>query len=159
MRSPAGFSILELIVVLLLMGILAATIASRSVTIANMDINAATDQARSHLRLAQADAMKQRTVWGIKSSGTQYWLFTGTNPDNAASEVRLPGVEYSGTSNRLSETQLKATLSDFTVFFDRIGKPYSPNAATAMTNPLTVTLTSGGESRTITITPETGLIR
>jgi MSHA pilin protein MshC len=159
-RGPAGFSVLELIVVLLLMGILAATIASRSVTLANMDLGTATDQVRSHLRFAQADAMKSRDVRGISSSGTQYWFFTGTNPAN---EVRLPGVEYSGASNRLSEAQLKATLSDFTVFFDRIGKPYLAYTDAAVNTPLpatlSVNLSAGAESRTITITPETGLIR
>jgi len=77
--------------------------------------------------------------------------------------VRLPGVQYSGTGSRVSETQLKAGVSDFTVFFDRIGKPYTAytNASTntPLASQMTITLSAGGDNRTITVTPETGLIR
>jgi MSHA pilin protein MshC len=159
-RRAAGFTILEIIVVLLLMSIVGAVVLGRSITTANMDLNSATDQLRNHLRLAQADAMKRSdAVWGIKSSGSEYWLFRGTPPDNAANEVRLPGVQYSGTDSRVSEAQLKAGVSDFTVFFDRIGRPYSPDATTALAVQMTIIVSAGGDTRTITITPETGLIR
>jgi MSHA pilin protein MshC len=163
-RRPAGFTILEIIVVLLLMSIVAATLLGRSVTTSNLDLSSATDQLRNHLRFAQADAMKRSdAVWGIKSSGSEYWLFRGTTPDNAANEVRLPGVQYSGTGSRVSETQLKAGVSDFTVFFDRIGRPYTAytNASTntPLASQMTITLSAGGDNRTITVTPETGLIR
>jgi len=163
-RRPAGFTILEIIVVLLLMSIVAATVFGRSVTTSNFDLNSATDQLRNHLRFAQANAMKRSdAVWGIKSYGSEYWLFRGTTPDNAANQVRLPGVQYSGTGSRVSETQLKAGVSDFTVFFDRIGKPYTAytNASTntPLASQMTITLSAGGDNRTITVTPETGLIR
>jgi MSHA pilin protein MshC len=160
MGRPAGFSIFELVIVLLLVSVLAATVVGHSVTTANLDLNSATDQLRNHLRFAQAEAMKRSdAVWGIKSFVNEYWLFRGTTPDNAANEVRLPGVQYAGNSNRVSETQLKADVSDFTVFFDRIGKPYSPDAATALAAQLTITVSAGGDNRTITIIPETGLIQ
>jgi prepilin-type N-terminal cleavage/methylation domain-containing protein len=161
-RRPSGFSILELVVVLLLMSILAATLIGRSVTSSDLDLNSATDKIRNQLRYAQAQAMKRANTtdpyWGIKSLGGQYWLFQGDNPDLAAKEVRVPGGDYPGAGNRINEADLGVTVSDFTVFFDRIGKPYSPNATAALANTLTITV-AAGESRTITITPETGLIR
>ena len=83
MGRPAGFSIFELVVVLLLMSVLAAALASRSITTTNMDLNSATDQLRNHLRLAQADAMKRSpAVWGISYANGDYWLFSST-PSNA----------------------------------------------------------------------------
>ena len=101
------------------------------------------------------------TVWGIKSSGNEYWLFRTTNPD--ANEVQLPGVDYSGGSNRITEAAIGVTISDFTVFFDRIGKPYTAYTTeitnTPLANQLTVTVTAGSQNRTITVTPETGLVR
>jgi len=154
---------IEMVVVLLLMGIIAATVLGRSIATSDIDLNSETDKIRNHLRFAQAEAMKRsNTVWGIKSAGNEYWLFRDTNPDNAANEVRLPGVAYSGASNRINEADIRATVSDFTVFFDRIGKPYTAytneTTNTPLASQLTINVTAGG-SRPITITPETGFIR
>jgi type II secretory pathway pseudopilin PulG len=160
---------IEIVVVLLLMSILAATVLGRSITTSNLDLNSATDKVRNQLRFAQAEAMKLSSatypVWGIKSAGGQYWMFRGSNPDNAANEVRVPGGDYPGAGNRIDEANLGAgvTVSDFTVFFDRIGKPYtaytSPAVNTPLANQMSVTVASGGDNRSITVTPETGLIR
>ena len=59
MRRSPGFTIIEIIVVLLLMSILAATLLGRSVTTSNLDLNSATDKVRNQLRFAQAEAMKR----------------------------------------------------------------------------------------------------
>jgi len=154
----------EMVVVLLLLSIIAATVLGRSITSSDLDLNSETDKIRNHLRFAQAEAMKRsNTVWGIKSAGNEYWLFRDTNPDNAANEVRLPGVVYSGAGNRINETDIGVTVSDFTVFFDRIGKPYtaytSETVNTPMASQMQVTVTAGSQNKTIAITPETGLIR
>jgi hypothetical protein len=138
------------------MTIIAATVLTRTVTTTDIDLNSEIDKIRNHLRFAQAEAMKRsNTVWGIKSAGNEYWLFRNTNPDNAANEVRLPGVVYSGASNRINVADTGFTLSGFTVFFDRIGKPYYPDANTPLGSQLTISVSG----RPITITPETGLIR
>jgi type II secretory pathway pseudopilin PulG len=56
---------IEIVVVLLLMGILAATVLGRSITSSNLDLNSATDKVRNQLRFAQAEAMKRSdTTWG-----------------------------------------------------------------------------------------------
>jgi len=159
----SGFTLVEMVVVLLLMTIIAATVLGRAVTTSSIDLNSETDRIRNHLRFAQAEAMKRsNTVWGIKSDGSQYWLFRNVNPDDAANEVRLPGMAYSAGSSRISEADIGVGLSDFTVFFDRIGKPYTAYTDEAANTPLAaqmaITVTSG-ESRTITIEPETGLVR
>jgi prepilin-type N-terminal cleavage/methylation domain-containing protein len=161
-RSP-GFTLVEMVVVLLLMAIIAATVLGRAISTADIDLNSETDQIRNHLRFAQAEAMKRsNTVWGIKSAGNEYWLFRDIAPDIAANEVRLPGVSYSGAGSRIQEADIGVTVSDFTVFFDRIGKPYTAYTSEAVNTPLAITLTitiSAGESRAITIEPETGLVR
>jgi type II secretory pathway pseudopilin PulG len=152
-----------MVVVLLLMAIIAATVLGRAISTSDIDLNSETDQIRNHLRFAQAEAMKRSsTVWGIKSAGNEYWLFRDANPDIQANEVKLPGVSYSGGSSRISEADIGVTVSDFTVFFDRIGKPYtaytSDTVNTPLANRLTINVTAG-ESRAITIEPETGLVR
>ena len=161
MRRSSGFTIVEIIVVLLLMSILAATLLGRSVTTSNLDLNAATDKLRNHIRFAQAEAMKRSdTVWGIKFESGQYWLFRGISDE----KVGLPGVDYPGGSdNKVSvPSGFLLAANPSVVFFDRIGKPYSAYTSetinTALAAEMQVTMTAG-ESRTIRMEPETGLVR
>ena len=72
MRRSSGFTIVEIIVVLLLMSILAATLLGRSVTTSDLDLNSATDKIRNQLRFAQAEAMKRYGLLygGSKSDGS-----------------------------------------------------------------------------------------
>jgi prepilin-type N-terminal cleavage/methylation domain-containing protein len=171
-RRHSGFTILEIIVVLLLLTILAATVLGRSVLPAKdkLDLSSATEKLRLQLRYAQAQAMKRSdTVWGIKCNDNVYWLFRGTDPDNPTNQVRLPGADYTGTITSVRAGDMGVTVQSFTVFFDRIGKPY--RAYTSYTNPAAntewgqnntptnFTLTGGGETRTIDISPETGLVQ
>jgi len=157
----SGFTLIEMVVVLILMTIIAATVLGRSIATSDIDLNSETDKIRNHLRFAQAEAMKRsNTVWGIKSAGNEYWLFRTNAPDT--NDVRLPGVAYSGASNRINEGDIGVTVSDFTVFFDRIGKPYTAYTDESINTPLASQLTisvTAGETRSITITPETGLVR
>jgi type II secretory pathway pseudopilin PulG len=164
---------IEMVVVLLLMTIIAATVLGRAITTSDIDLNSETDKIRNHLRFAQTAAMKRsNTVWGIKcfTEGTEqyYWLFRGTDPDSTANHVRIPGVSYSGSSNRARTADFGVSLNNFTVFFNRIGKPYTSfvsyiddtqNTPVSASNPRIVTVTANGQNRTITITPETGLSR
>jgi MSHA pilin protein MshC len=162
-RRSSGFTIVEIIVVLLLMSILAATLLGRSVTTSNLDLNSATDKVRNQLRFAQAEAMKRSdTVWGIQSDGSQYWMFRATT--TATEEVVIPGGDYASGSTRVSFANLGAGLNSFTVVFDRLGRPYKAQTNGVPNNPVAagdnpIVRVSKGEERQITITPETGLIR
>ena len=115
MRRPAGFTIVEIIVVLLLMSILAATLLGRSITTGTIDLNSATDKIRNQLRYAQSQAMKRTdAVWGIQSDGSsQYWLFRAT-PD-CYGRCRHPWRRLRPGSTRVSFANLGADLNNFTV--------------------------------------------
>jgi prepilin-type N-terminal cleavage/methylation domain-containing protein len=160
-RRPAGFTILEIIVVLLLLSIIAATVLGRSITSSTIDLNSATDILRNHLRYAQSQAMKRTDkVWGIKGEAGQYWLFRGTNPE--ANQERLPGVNYANNSTKVilpSGLSLSTNLGGSFVYFDGVGKPYHQDPTPALQTQKQVTVSTGTESRTITIEPETGLVR
>ncbi len=84
--SQKGFTLLEIIAMLVVLGILTAVAVSR---INNFDAEVVTgaDTLKAHLRYAQTMAMNSNpnapsdaTVWGINCSGSTYWLFNGTNP-------------------------------------------------------------------------------
>lgn len=172
-RSQHGFTLVEITVVLVLMAIISAYVIGRSVSTEQVDLVGQTDKIRNQIRYAQATAMKRgdaNEIWGIKfDPGTdQYWLFFGSipvaagEPDLAAQQVIFPG-----------EQNKKASAADFGVdiqplafnllFFDRFGKPYTQytDATTNddLDNPLIITLSASGQNRTITMTPETGLVQ
>jgi MSHA pilin protein MshC len=166
-RRSSGFTILEIIVVLLLLSILAATLLGRSITTGTIDLNSATDKISNQLRFAQTEAMKlaytDYPVWGISFTGSRYWLFRGTDIN---AKVRLPGVSSDDIDLAASGISVSTTLP--AVFFDDIGKPYKayttktdniPLSDSSESTKMKITLTAGGQTREITVTPETGWIK
>jgi len=165
-RNQQGFTLVEITVVLVMMAIISAYVIGRSLHTEQIDLAAQTDRIRNQIRYAQAAAMKQNDqilqVRGIKCSASpnQYWLFEGQNPDDVSRQITIPG-----------EHNLKISLADlgvdsmtaFTIFFDRFGRPYK-NYTDEITNeplpgPLTITISADGQSRDITVTPETGFVQ
>ncbi len=164
-RNQQGFTLIEITAVLVLMAIISAYVIGRSISTEQIDLAAQTDRIRNQIRYTQAAAMKQYDetlkVWGLKcnASPNQYWLFEGQNPDNVSEQKNFPG-----------EQNLKISLADrgvdsmtaFTLFFDRFGRPYTAYTD-EITNvsvgpgPLTITISAGGQTRTIRVSPETGV--
>ena len=157
-QNQHGFTLLEIVVVLVLISIIAATVFTRSITTDQINISAQTEKIKSHIRYAQSLAMKRSEIWGIKCASNEYWLFSGADPDNGPNQVVLPGER----AVKLSLNNLNLTMDAFTIFFDRYGKPYNAYTDESNNNPLSSELTitvSGSQSRNVTITPETGLIK
>ena len=157
-RNHRGFTLIEIVVVLVLISIISATVFTRSITTDQINISAQTEKIKSHIRYAQSLAMKRSEIWAIKCASNEYWLFSGVDPDNGPNQEILPGEK----AVKISLDDLNLTMGDFTVFFDRYGKPYSAytdeSSNTPLSSDLTITV-SGTQSRNLTITPETGLIR
>ena len=135
-----GFTMIEIIAVLVILGILTAVAVSRVMNTGEMEQRARLDAVKAHLRLAQARAMGEGSPWGVHFTANAYYLFRGTDPTQ--NKVTFPG-ESSDTvqagSGFFSGTPL-------TVVFDAYGNPGGT----------TVNLvTSGG---TITIIRNTGYI-
>ena len=162
-RNTYGFTLVEIIVTLLLMSIIAATVLGRAISTQEIDLSSATDKVRVHVLYAQSMAMKYGDrIWGVacQADPNQYWLFSGTDPNNGANQVRLPGEH----NIMVSLSDLGVSMNAFDLFFDRIGKPYTAstdettNTPVSAANPLSLTITAG-DSRVLNITPETGLIQ
>ena len=166
-RNQHGFTLIEITAVLVLMAIISAYVIGRSVNTGQIDLAAQTDRIRNQIRYVQAAAMKQYDktlkVWGLKcnASPNQYWLFEGQNPDDVAQQKKFPG-----------EQNLKISLADrgvdsmtaFTLFFDRFGRPYTAYAnetanAPLGPGPLSINIQASGQTRTIQVVPETGLVQ
>ena len=168
LRDPlSGFTLVEIVVVMLLMSLITAVVLARSVTTTEVDVVGQTDKIRNHLRYAQATAMKRSdTVWGIQFTADSYRFFSGTSPQN--NEILLPGGEYTGGDLFIKYSDLGIDITVLglptsgAVFFDYVGRPYDDYTDAQNNVPLTsaanISVSKGSESRTITIEPETGYI-
>jgi len=161
-QASRGFTAIEIIAVLVVVGTLAVIVISRAMSGASASRAAQEGVIKTHIRFAQATSMKQGAVWGIKSDGTDYWLFRSNDPDAMANQRPLPGE--SNVKIRLADRRI--AVNAFTVFFDDFGRPYRAytdavtNTPVSAANPISITVNSipAGSSVTFGITPETGFM-
>jgi prepilin-type N-terminal cleavage/methylation domain-containing protein len=160
-RNNHGFTLIEIIAVLVIMSIIAAGVLVRTINTDQLDLMAQVAKIRNHIRYAQAMALKRSDKnWGIKCDGSNaYWFFEGTDPDDSANQLPLPGE----ISSQILFTDIKVTMEWFELYFDKYGRPYT--AYTDKTDnspvsiPLPIKITGGSGSVTLSVTPETGLIQ
>ena len=145
-EGQCGFTMIELIAVLLIIGIIATVAAVRMSNTKPYDLASQVEVVKNHLRYAQVRAMNTNTYpnWGINfDSATTYYLFqrTGSN-----TRVLIPG-ENDATVDLVAKKSALTITTGGRVTFDSYGSPGSANDITIATN--------GG---TITVTKNTGFI-
>lgn len=137
-----GFTIIEVVAVMVVVGIFAAVALARIASTATYSLASEADTLRMHLRYAQFRALSDDVTWGMAFTGTSYTILR----DGAMAPYKLPN-EASATHTLPSGV----TMSGVNVTFDSWGSPG--------TNNITITLSSSGEpSQTINITKNTGHI-
>ena len=152
--NERGFTILEVVVVLILISVASVVIISRTVNIRHIDLAAQMNKVQTHIRYAQTMAMKRSdTIWGIKCYGTDYWLFKTNDPDTESNQVQF-----------LGESSVKVPMSSmgaFTLFFDKYGIPYTSYTDENTNDPVSAgnALSIQIDSENFNITPETGFIQ
>lgn len=151
-----GFTALEILVVLVIMGILSAFALTRLATY-DVSLVTTTEAIKAHIRYTQGRAMNTSVNWGLYSAdGTTYWLFNNGDPNN--NRKNLPGEDTQIVN--LAADGIAFSGGGFTLTFDSLGRPCNDAAAqTPRTADLTLTLTQSGEpNQTITITRNTGFV-
>jgi len=139
-KKNQGFTLLEIIMVLILVSILTAVAVSRLGT-ADQDRRAETERLKLSLRFAQYLAMTNNTAtWAVSLASGSYSLLK----NGAAAPINFPGTS-SATHNLGGGVTITAGTG--TVTFDEWGSAGTAN---------TVITLSGAE--TITITRNTGFI-
>ena len=144
-KQHAGFTLIEIIAVLLIIGIIGAVVITRVVSTNEIELNAQVEKIKSQLRYAQMRSMNDSSIWGISFTGSQYWLFKDAS---TASKVNLPGED----SNTVDLPE--GTNSSQTVAFDSWGRPYDFDSGSE--NDMTFTI--GGKSAAILIYKNTGYV-
>lgn len=154
-QNRSGFTLVEIIIVILILGIMSAFVAVKFSTISSANLNSSVDVVKSQIRFAQSRAMNTNKIWGINiSSTTQYSLFQN---GSTADIVTLPGQETSTVT--LPAGVAFASASVGIISFDTWGKPYTDAAGTAaQSGSRTISLTLGSDTKSISITQNTGFI-
>lgn len=178
-RRHAGFTMVELVTVMVVMGILGAIGASRFFDSGAFAGRAYADQVKSVIRYAQKLAIAQnRFVFVRTTPGGVAVCFTNTCGD-AASLAFAPGGSNSGSAatraactlsgNYVPNWMCEGTPANVTVtgsaaggffFFDPMGSPYNINDAIGASSfqGLTLTFTSDTNAFRFTVAPDTGYV-
>jgi len=130
LNKHRGFTLTELITVIVIVGILAVAVLPRFFTVSDFEDRGSADQVKAALRFAQKTAIAQHTPVSVT-------LAQGASPDCTTTL----------TGGNLTCTVKSALTGAGTYTFDALGRP-SPNAQS--------TVTIGGT--TITIELETGYV-
>lgn len=141
--GQGGFTLFEIIMVLLLLGVVSYFAATRLFSDDAPTQVAEMELVKSHLRYAQSRTMNTEKDWGItfEAGGKTYFLF---NEDNIALPIRLPGDESS--NSKIVLTAITVTSAPLTVRFlsDEYGSPGTANVSVATTaGAITVTKNTG----------------
>ncbi|MGQ0579826.1 MAG: GspH/FimT family pseudopilin [Betaproteobacteria bacterium] len=145
----AGFTMVELVVVLILVGILAVVAIPRLVGIGSYDTLGFYDRVASGLRYAQKQAIaKRRVVCATFAAASVTFTYEPTAGGGCTANLAGPNGQSPYTVvPQGSGVAFTATPANFS--FDALGRPSSAQ---------TISITGDGV-RTLTVEPDTGYVR
>ncbi|MBU1570192.1 MAG: prepilin-type N-terminal cleavage/methylation domain-containing protein [Proteobacteria bacterium] len=154
-RNDKGFTLIEVIAVLVIVAIVSAVVISRGMDTDAVNLQVEIDTLKGHLRYAQYLALNDISPvkWGIDVGGSSYELVKYSITTKQSHTFILPG-DSSATHNFANGITGPSTLIN--VLFDEWGSPYNASAKVAAA--WTITLTQGSQSKSMEIKPETGFI-
>ena len=156
-KNNSGFTLFEVIAVLIVMGIITAFAVGR-VADNKPELIAQKEVLKVHLRYAQSRSMNSNDNYGIESNGNTYWLFR----ISSANRVNFPGEQSDNIDLSALGLSLAMDAGNI-VCFNSKGVPYTDfdtdNADNLQTDDRTLTLSSGSDSESIIITQNTGFIQ
>jgi MSHA pilin protein MshC len=174
-----GFTMVELIVVMVLIGILGAVGVARFFDRTSFDADAFTEQTRAMLRYAQKVAIAQhRRVFVRLDRKAVSLCFEGPAPCPENMQVRAPSGTNSASAstrdncgsstwycegNPPGVTYGVSPLTDYgganSFFsFDALGRPHGPDEKVAQFPGLRLTIKGDGLVRLVEVAPETGYV-
>lgn len=157
MHSTYGYTLIELIIVIVILGILAA-LPFYLLPGTVINIGAQAKQFADDIRYTQSLSMSKAERYRIiKLSNTSYQIL-----NSSGSSITFPTGSNSINLNSGLSFGSWTNLGNNLVAFDGKGIPYSdtaiPGTSLAAGTTYSITITGGGNSKIITITPITGSV-
>jgi prepilin-type N-terminal cleavage/methylation domain-containing protein len=153
-----GFSLLELIVVMLILSVMATYVAVQWRSDATFTIHNQADLLARNIRHAQSLAMAWEQNLRLTASGASYSVTcvagTGSAPCVSAGDVVTDPANGQAFTVTLDDG---VTVSGTATDFDELGRPNS--SGTLLTGTRNFTLSGGGKSLTIAVSPLTGFVQ
>lgn len=152
--NTQGFSLVELVVVMIIIAVLAATLLPRTADQV-INVNAQADMIAGEVRYVQSLSMTQGQRYYIQfPSSTTYRFF-------AVSGTAAISHPATGTTLAIPlATGITAVMSTSVIAFDGKGIPYTNTAATTALSGVNavITLSGGNATAAVTVFPETGRV-
>lgn len=164
----SAFTIIEIVVILMIIGILAAFTVPRLFTTNVFEARGYYDYVVNTVRYAQKTAVAQRRLVYVKmNTGTGQVSLCFADHAAVACTVQVPKptgeTPYTVDAPSGVALSLSPSLTNNTMFFDGRGRPYDSADAvpteissTSTFGTLTVTITGGEATRTFTVEKESG---
>jgi MSHA pilin protein MshC len=151
--APRGFTLVELVVVLSILGILAAVVVPRFFESDDYRFQGAFDRVIATVRYAQkvAVAGQQRVIVTVAGNAVSACLEQAATPGSCGAAV--PDPVRGGTLGVASPDGI--SIGGAGVVFDALGRPHVPGGA-ALDVPVAITVSGAGNARSVWIEPETG---
>ena len=164
--NQQGFTMIEIVVVLIVLAIVSTVIVSRSFTTGTNELMVEADGLKASLRYAQIQSLNNDTAtWGIHfPDATTYRLYKN-NVDASSSMIPVKGsagdpvtVACPANCHQLQgSVQVTSPSLPKTINFDKWGRPM--DGATRLSADFPIELGQGTQRSTITITKNTGYIQ
>ena len=160
MRVQSGFTLVELVVVIILVGVLAVVAIPRFRGVASFNTMGFADSVMASLRYAQKQAIaKRRNVCVAFTATTVSFTFASTAGSASVCNTNLTGPAgqspYSISPDGKSVVTFAAVPAGLT--FDALGRPLATATGLPLASVLVITI-SGDISRSFSVEPETGYV-
>jgi len=153
LREELGFTIVELVAVMVITGIIAAVAAPRFIGVDAFDARGSYGTLNSALRYAQKTAIAQRRNVFVNVNTTTRVVCLGYT-SNCSSAVIDPATQAAYSKTLSSNVSIAASTSP--LGFDGLGRPV-PNATATFT--INNAVLPSESTRTITVEADTGYVR
>ncbi len=164
-EAPGGFTLIEIIVVVIILGIAAMMAVPMLSSAADMQVRAAANRIAADLEYAKSMAITHQENYSVEFDTTNetYQILdsTGTvikNPVRPSEDYFVDFTIDSNTSRVNIATAVFNTVMYDTVTFDYLGSPYAGSSTAISLNLGKVTLQAGDFSVDVEIEPMTGYV-